>query len=172
MKVVMSRLKRLKRFRLPLLAVMLYVLAIPLFFLWKSSEDDLKSLRVRQREFNALISEYKSTKENVNALEKAVRARKTTGIAQTVDEIFLSIGIKGKVKNIKSAGTRDIGYSIIEEKTDILLEKLTMNELVNMLYKMEESQFIFSVKKADMKKAFEAAELLDVMITVSFFTAK
>jgi len=51
------------------------------------------------------------------------------------------------------------------------MEKLNMTELVHMLYKMDNAPMILAVKKVDIKKSFENADLLDVTMSVSLFSS-
>jgi hypothetical protein len=90
---------------------------------------------------------------------------------QAVDEVFSSIGLRDKVKTVKSTGKRETRDGF-EEEADISIEKVTMNEMVNILYRIERAPMVLTIKKATIKKSFESPELLNLMLVVSFLKAK
>lgn len=150
----------------------LYILIIPAFLMERASRAEVDSLKKKIVELSVLSGEYRSIKELVDIIEKRASSQKVNGIAQAVDDIFSSLGIKEKVKSIKSVGTRDIKDGITEERADILLEKVSMNELVNLLHRMEDGAAMLSIKKINLKKSFEGPDLLDVTITTALFAKK
>ncbi|MCK7504932.1 MAG: hypothetical protein MZV70_13200 [Desulfobacterales bacterium] len=80
----------------------------------------------------------------------------------------LTLGIKGKMKALKVTGRKEIrdGH---EESAEVRFEKMTMNEVVNVLYAIDHAPVTVSVKRVTMKKSFENPELLDVTMTLSLF---
>ena len=150
----------------------LYILIMPAFLMERASETEVNSLKTKIRELSVLSGEYRSIKEKVDIIEKRMSIQKANSIAKATDDIFSSLGVKGKVKSIKSAGSRDTKDGIAEERADILLEKVSMNELVNVLHTMEDGAAMLSIKKINLKKSFEKPELLDVTITTALFARK
>lgn len=150
----------------------LYILIIPAFLMERASKKEVNSLKTKIGELSVLSGEYRSIKERVDIIEKRASIQKANGIAHAVDNIFSSLGVKGKVKSIKSVGTRDIKDGITEERADILLEKVSMNELVNVLHRLEDGAAMLSIKKIYLKKSFERPDLLDVTITAALFARK
>lgn len=108
-------------------------------------------------------------KGRIETVEKKQSSLSKTGIANIANDIFASLGIKGKVKNITEISNRQLAGNISMESAEIHFEKLTMNEMVNLFHKIETSNAILSVKKAGIKKSFEKPELLDVKITLALF---
>ena len=76
----------------------------------------------------------------------------------------------GKMKSIKGTGTRKTPNQMSEETAEIQIEKLTINEMVQLIYKIEDAPMILAMKTVVIKKSFENPELLDVTMTVSLFT--
>ena len=59
-----------------------------------------------------------------------------------------------------------------EEEADISVEKVTMNEMVNIFYRIENAPMILTVKKASIKKSFDNPELLNISLILSFLKPK
>lgn len=148
----------------------LTILLLPSVLWERAAERELSALRKKQSEFSALAGEYRTLKENISALERKKALTKTAGIAQAIGDISRSVGVAGKVKSIKGTGTRKTPNQMNEETAEIQIEKLAINEMVQLLYKIENAPMIFAMKTVVIKKSFENPELLDVTMTVSLFT--
>lgn len=151
--------------------VCLYILIVPVFLLSLTTKKEASMATARYKEMEALGSEYKMLKERMGALDKRKALTKVSGTTQAADNILASLGLKAKMKSFKSLGSRELpGGS--EETADIYLEKLSMNELVNIFYSIENAPMPIAIKKTNMKKSFEKPELLDITITISLFSEK
>lgn len=148
----------------------LYILLLPNLLWERSAERELAALRKKYNEFSALAGEYRSLKESISAIERKKALTKTTSIAQAIGDISQSLGMAGKVKSIKGTGTRKTPNQMSEETAEIQIEKLTVNEMVQLIYKIENAPMILTMKTVVIKKSFENPELLDVTMTVSLFT--
>ena len=115
--------------------------------------------------------EFLSLKQRIDAVESKKNLSNVQGIVQAVDEVFLSIGLKDKVKTVKSTGRRDMKDGF-EEEAELQIEKVSMNEMVNIFYKIENAPMVLTIKKASIKKSFENPELLNIILTLSFLKAK
>ena len=149
----------------------LLVLCLVLFWFSLSMKKDLNALRSQQKELLVLANEYQGLKRAVDSVEGRKSLTKVEGIVQAVDEVFGSLGLNQKVKSVKSAGTREKKYAI-EEEADVSVEKVTMNEMVNILYKIENAPMILSVKKTTVKTSFDSPSLLNITMTVSLIKPK
>jgi len=132
---------------------------------------ELKLLREQQKEMIIVKDEFLSLKQRIDAVESKKNLSNVQGIVQAVDEVFLSIGLKDKVKTVKSTGRRDIKDGF-EEEAELQIEKVSMNEMVNIFYKIENAPMVLTIKKASIKKSFENPELLNIILTLSFLKAK
>lgn len=150
----------------------LYILIIPAFLFERSSMTELDAVRTKLKELSSLGSEYRSVRARVAEVEHKGSSAATGGVTQAIDVITSSAGIKGKTRSIKIIGSREIRDSLIEESAELQMEKVTMNELVNIFYGINNGPFMFSIKKASIKKTFENPELLDMSMTVALFTKK
>ena len=154
------------------LLIGLSVLIIPALVVERSAGKELDMLKAKQKELTVLSREYKLLKENVDAAERRSTVAQVRGIANAVDMLSSSIGMKGKIKSVKVTGAREIQGSMTEETAEVQMEKVTMNELVNVYYRVQEAPMILSVKRAMIKKTFENPELLDITMTLSIFARK
>ena len=150
----------------------LFVLAVALLMLKGSAEKELDTLKAKQKEILSLSGEYRTLKDSVAFVEQKPSLSQMRGVANALDTLSSSLGIKGKMKSVKAVASREIRGSMSEENAEVLLEKVTLNELVNLFYRLGDAPMILSVKRVTMKKSFENPELLDVTMNISLFTGK
>lgn len=139
--------------------------------LLSSERRELEMLKNQRREMMTLKEDFLSLRQRINAVEGKKNLSNVRGVIQAVDEVFSSVGLKDKVKTVKSAGKKEIRDGF-EEEADIYLEKVTMNEMINIFYKIENAPMVLTVKKAVVKKSFENPELLNVSLSISFLKTK
>jgi len=154
------------------LLIGLYVLIIPALVMERSAGKELEILKTKHKELSVLSREYKIMKENVDFVEQRSTVAQVRGIANAVDMLSSSVGMKGKIKSVKVTGAREIQGSMTEESAEVQMEKVSMNELVNIYHRVLDAPMILSVKRATIKKSFENPELLDVAMTIALFTRK
>lgn len=151
---------------------LLFILMIPLFIMQRTSRKDVDALKSKRNELALLTTEFNALKGQVDVVEQKTIPSQTKGIAGVLDDIMSSLGIKGKLKAVKGLGSREIKGPMTEESAEVQLEKVGMNEMVNIFYRIREAPVILSVKRTTMKKSFENPELLDVTMTIALFTKK
>jgi len=152
-----------------LLLSFLIILVIPLFIFERSLKNSLDSHKQKYKELIALGSDYRSLKEKVDSSQNKAAVSGNTGVAKTVNDIAASLGIKRKIKSIKGVSSRQLKGNISEETIEVYIEKVTMNELLNLFYKIETAPVVLSIKKTNIKKSFEKPDLLDVTLNLSIF---
>jgi len=161
-----------KRFISVLSVFIVFIIIISLAIRLLSSEKrELKLLREQQKEMIIFKDKFLSLKQRIDAVESKKNLSNVQGIVQAVDEVFLSIGLKDKVKTVKSTGRRDMKDGF-EEEAELQIEKVSMNEMVNIFYKIENAPMVLTIKKASIKKSFENPDLLNIILTLSFLKAK
>lgn len=151
-----------------LIVVALFISAIKYI---SDNRKQLGILKAQYQEMLVLQDQFSSLKQKIDAVESKKNLSNVQGIIEAVEEIFSSIGLKGKLKTIKFSGKREI-KSGIEEVADIYIEKVNMNELVNIFFRIENAPMILTIKKAGIKKSFEDPELLNISMTLSFLKSK
>jgi general secretion pathway protein M len=151
--------------------VFLFIVCVILFEVSLSLKRERDTLRSQQTEMLFLAGEYAGLKNIVASVEAKKSSTKVEGIVQAVDEVFKSMGLSQKVKSVKSTGTREKKYAS-EEEAQVSVEKVTMNEMVNILYRIENAPMILSVGKTSVKTAFDNPSLLNITMTVGLIKPK
>ena len=136
-----------------------------------SQKSERELLREQAGEMLVLKDEYLGLREKILQVEHRKSLTNVQGIVQAVDEIFGPLGLKDKVKSVKSGGSREMTDGI-EEGADVHLEKVSMNEMVNIFHRIENVPMIITVKKAVIKKSFENPELLDISLDLSLIRSQ
>lgn len=147
------------------------ILCILLINVSLSSKNDLVNLKAQQKELLSIKDEFLSLKNRIDTVENKKSLTKIEGIVQAADEVFLPLGLKRKVKSVKPTGTKDLKETI-EEEAEVQVEKVDMNEMVNIFHKIENSPMILSIKKTTIKTSFENPTLLDITMTIALVKPK
>jgi general secretion pathway protein M len=160
-----------RRFALPAALAAAFVICIVLVIMSASLRKERDGLRTQQKEMSALRDEYLLLKGSVGAVEGRQSLTRVAGVVQGVEEVFKSLGLAQKVKSVKSAGARDQRFGT-EEEAEVVVEKVNMNELVNILYKLENAPLAMTLKKTVMRTTFENPALLNLTLTVGLIRPK
>lgn len=147
------------------------ILCILLINVSLSLKRDLRNVKAQQKELLSIKDEFLSLKNRIDTVENKKSLTKIEGIVQAADEVFLPLGLKRKVKSVKPTGTKDLKETI-EEEAEVQVEKVDMNEMVNIFHKIENSPMILSVKKTTIKTSFENPTLLDITMTIALVKPK
>ncbi len=122
--------------------------------------------RKRLDEFMMLMDEYKSLKMRVDFLEKRLSSGKGLSLIEEADRVINSKGLKERLRSIKPVSKRDAMGMVIEEG-EVNLERLRMNEFLNIVYQLSEGVSPLRIKRMSVKRVFDNRELLDASIIVS-----
>jgi general secretion pathway protein M len=152
--------------------VVIVIIAVTLAVGQLSAErKELKLLTEQRKEMLGLKDEFLSLRERVSGVEGKKNLTNVQGAVQAVDEVFSSAGLKDKLKTVKASGKREVKDGF-EEEADITIEKVSMNEMVNIFYRIENAPMILTIRKATIKKSFENPELLNISLVLSFSKPK
>ncbi|MBI4689805.1 MAG: hypothetical protein HY754_06020 [Nitrospirae bacterium] len=132
---------------------------------------DLERLNSQYREITLLKDEVTVLRPKIAFVERKKSLSKIDGIVSAVDDVFSSLGLRNKIKSIKRIGSREISGDI-EEDAEVSIDKLNMNEMVNIFHKIENSPMLLVLKKVDIKTSFEKQELLNLNITITLIHGK
>ncbi len=136
-----------------------------------AARGELERLRSQHNEMVLLKDEFLSLKTRIDTIERKKNLMKINGVIPAVDEVFSSLGLKNRIKSIKPSGTKEMSGSI-EEEAEVLAEKLSMNEMVNLFYKIENAPMLLVLKKVNIKTSFEKPDLLNLTIVISLVHEK
>jgi hypothetical protein len=133
-----------------------------------SAREKAASLKKTREEMRLMQEEVLALRSTVERLEGRQRLTGIKGIGRAVDEVFEPLGLREKVKSVKTIESGSAG----EEKAEVKVEGLTLNEAVNAFYSLKNSPMLLIVRKADLKTSFENPERLDVTMTLSLITSQ
>ena len=136
-----------------------------------SQTKELHQLQEQRKEMALLRDEFLLLQQKIQTVEKRKNLTNIQGVLQAVDEVFSSVGLKDKVKTVKNTGKRETKDGI-EEEADVSVEKVTMNEMLNIFYRIDHAPMILSIKKVTVKQSFENPELLNITLMLSFLKTK
>jgi general secretion pathway protein M len=159
--------------RLLISAAALIILAVSVLLVSTSLSlnKEGSALRSQKEEIVLLKEDFVELRKKISAIEGKKSLMKVEGIIPAIDEIFRSTGLNQKVKSVKPIATRDKKYAI-EEEADVEVEKVSMNELINILYRLENAPMVLLIKKARLKTSFEDPSLLNVTMTIGLVKPK
>lgn len=152
-------------------AAIVIIFCIMLFNLSLSLKRDLGNLKAQQNELNLLKEECLSLKGRIEAVEGKSSLSKVEGIVQAFDEVFRSLGLRQKLKYVKPLGTKKL-EGAKEEEAEVEVERVNMNEAINILYKIENAPMVLSVRKATFQTSFEDPGLLNITMTIALVVAE
>lgn len=119
------------------------------------------------KRFTELKGIYLNKRISVDAMERKLSSSQAkVPIVSMIEDIARRTGIKEKITSLKPMEDRIIqGY--LEKGLEVKIEGIDLNQAVNLLYKMENSQAIIHIKGVTLKTRFDNPQLLDITLTVS-----
>ncbi len=136
-----------------------------------NKKEKLVSLKKEElASFYNLRKEYLKELASIAHLEKKLllpQVDRSTGAI--IEEIGTQIGIKGKMTSFKpTEETIEKGYN--QRGVEIKLEGLTLNQLINFLYRINKYKNLLLIKDFAMKTHFENPGLFDITIQITLIT--
>ena len=156
----------------------IYILAISLglciilimAFIVSNLKHNAKRRRRQLQEFALLAEKYQTIKRRVSAIDDWITTE-FAGTSQAIENIVSDMGLNAKLESIKILERKTSG-ALIREDAQVSFTKLDMNETVNLLYSIENASYPLTIKKAEIKTAFEGPELLEIKLIISSFQKK
>ena len=136
-----------------------------------NERKDLQRLKEQRKEMIVLKDALLLLSRKVHNVEAKKELSNVQGIAQAVEDVFASVGLKARVKTVKATGKRETRDGF-EEEADVYIEKVTMNEMVNIFYRIQNAPMVLTVNKVTIKTSFENPELLNISLILSFLKSK
>jgi type II secretory pathway component PulM len=128
------------------------------------AQRDLQDLRTLQREYQR----QKSILDDVNA---QLKRQKNFSIFSRLEELAGQTGVRSSLLYIKPAvSTPSDAYE--EEAVEIKLENVTLEQLTNYLYQIENSPQFMKIKRLYIKPRSDNRQILSAIFRVSTFTPK
>lgn len=168
----MKGLLKNRRFLKGIIVIIVFIFVCAYeFSILSSAKKELNTLKSQQKDMIMLREEFQSLKKKIDYVEDKKNLSQVQGIIQAVDDVFLSLGLKDRVGSVKSTGKIETKEGIIED-AEVSIEKVTMNEMVNIFYKIKNVPMRLTIKKVSIKKAFENPELLNINLSLSFLKSQ
>ena len=134
----------------------------------RSSRRKLKSVQNEAASFESVRAEYMKARANLEPYERKLLAP-VASASEAVQEAASEAGIKKNLSALKpfaepaSKGFRKSGV-------EVKIEGITLNELLNLIYRMENHANLLLVKDFALKTRFGSAGLNDVTLQVVLVT--
>jgi len=169
---MMREMMKDKKIILGISGLVIFVIMISVALTILANErKDLLQLKEQRKEMIVLRDALLLLSRKVRSVEAKKELSNVQGTAQAVEEVFSSVGLKDRVKTVKSTGKRETRDGF-EEEADVSIEKVTMNEMINIFYRIKNAPMVLTVKKVTIKKSFENPELLNISLVLSFLKSK
>lgn len=139
------------------------VVFVVMIGLFSSAKSALSTSRSSHREMLSLKDDYLVLRGKIDSLERKKKLTRVQGIIQAVDNVSEPLGLKEKVKSVKPLSSTEKG----EEKAEVSVQSVSMNEMVNLLYAVENAPMLLVVRKINIKTSFENPEQLNLSLTLS-----
>ncbi|MBF0537994.1 MAG: hypothetical protein HQL03_07045 [Nitrospirae bacterium] len=127
----------------------------------------LKRVEDSVSQYNSLLSEYQQVKDEQGSLRRRINLQGTGGVLQAIGEVMSSLGLKERRSTIALEAQRSF-MELKEENAEFKINGISLNELVNILYKMEHGTTGLFIRRLNMKKAFADPTRFDVTVDVSY----
>lgn len=159
------RLVRINKSWIPYLAALAAstaALAASIVF-YHAAGTKTESMERALSESAALQSELSGLAARMAEIERKGKLTGAKAVNEAMDDVLRPLGLSGKVSRIERLESQAKN----EEKAEAQIKGLTMNEAVNMLYRLERAPMLLIVRKAEFKASFSSAETLDATLTIS-----
>jgi hypothetical protein len=145
-------------------AAALAILTAVLSLGWYSqTKEELAADRRQHEEILALKDDFLSLRDEVRLVEGKKNLTNVKGIVDAVDNVFNLLGLKEKIHSVKPLSTKEKN----EERAEVEVRGVSMNEMVNILYSFENSPMPLVTRKINVKTSFENPLLLNMTMTLS-----
>jgi hypothetical protein len=118
-----------------------------------------------------IANEFSATASDVSIIENRMGLSKDESLPIIVEKIVSEMGLKKKLQTVKPFGGGEKADYVVQE-TEILLDNLTLNELVNVIYGIYTVPAGLFVTSAEFKKDFTAQNLIDAQVTLKMVAFK
>lgn len=129
-----------------------------------------KQLAAREAEVAEMLV-LKQRYQQANAVARKLANRlEATRTDDSPARIIDEIGIKGKGSQIKPLKGEDRG-GYLEDAAEVKIDGLTLNEVVNLLFRLEKGTRPVVIKKALLKSRYDDPARLDLTLTIALLKA-
>lgn len=159
----------------PLLAAGIILILLTGFWVYNSHLQTLDKLVRRTaaadrelQQFQELLQEYRKLEAKLKNVAPTKATAEVQNLIATVENASQQVGTRNQLLYVRPQPdkTRE---DLIEEGVEIRLEKLQLQQLVELLYQFESQEQAVKVSQLRIRTRFDTPELLDTVMTLSRF---
>ena len=124
----------------------------------------LESARALNDFLEAEVSALSGIRDKSRVFEKKRKNSKGKSVHQGMTQVIENLGLKEKLTSLQSPPG---ATSAEEDRAEAIIEGITLNELVNLLYSLDNSRMLILTRKVNLRTSFENPELLNATLSVS-----
>ena len=166
-------MKRLKNDKRVLMVIVFVGLAVPvlLSIVDIGKRSQYRKVQARYREMVLISKDVSGVAQKVGAIERRIVLAETQSLPVVIEGIVSDIGLKKNLQAVKPFGGGERVDYVIQE-SEVELENMTLNELVNVLYGIYTAPAGLFVTSAEIKKDFSEPKQFDVRMTLKLVALK
>ena len=130
-----------------------------------------RKVLMQYQEMISISKDVSGVAQKVGAIERRIVLAETQSLPVLIERIVSEIGLKKNLEVVKPFGGGERADYVIQE-SEVELENLTLNELVNVLYGIYTAPAGLFVTSAEIKKDFSEPTQLDVRMTLKLVALK
>jgi hypothetical protein len=146
-------------------------LLVFLFIIDMGKRSKFEQVLAQHEEMIAISRELSVAGQKVSAIENRIGLAETQSLPVLIESIISDMGLKKNLQSVKPFGSGERADYMIQE-SEVELENLNLNELVNIMYGIYTAPAGLFVTSADIKKDFSDPQLLDVRMALKLVTTK
>lgn len=126
------------------------------------AEKGVRAKKTEALAFSSKKEEYLKERKAIEPFIRKILLPPYSGsLSSIIEEMARGIGIKDNIISIKPMEEeKEKGY--IKNGIDVKIEGITLNQMVNLLYKIENFRNLILIKSFIMKSRFENPDILDI----------
>ena len=141
----------------------------------RSADLDRQIVAARQQlnELRTLQQAYQRQKSVVDSINNQLKKQPNFAIFSRLEELAGQTGIRSKIVHMRPKPTVSTPNEVYkEESVEVKMEGVTLEQLVQYLYQVENSPQLLKIKRLEMKPRFDNRQILTTTFHVSAFTLK
>ena len=156
------------------IAALILLVQFAILPFWEERERVAKAVDAQEKilkEMNAQLAEHRVLKRDMDTIQRAMAARPANfTLYSFVERKARESGVRPNVKAINPSRGMNAG-SYEEAMADLILEKLTLRQLVQFLYLADSPRDAVRVRKLTVRKSLESPEYLAVTVQLATYQA-
>ncbi len=145
--------------------IMIFISTISGLVWLKKTKKEIEYLKSLTAETISLVKEYKSLKSIIDKIEIKLLEENVSSFTEDIRKAMAIKGLSNRFE-IKLISTEESLFGF-RETGEVILKKITMNELINILYYFEKERATITINSISIKKSSQNPNLFDVKMELS-----